>query len=402
MTIQTSVEYGRRPPFARGTVVSAGLSGETAARADDAVRSKPPITIIEPVDRHRDQLRSALGDLYDVTSFRTGREAVRALPLFAVPAVMIVDERTPPRGGAAAIEAIGSDPVLRHVPLIGMASHESSVFVRLLRGRGCPVLIKPFTRARLYETLSALLTRELEAQWDALDPAPQGALKKTVAIFNEIPNLILEGKPIPYSDVRDSCASLVEAVNHGSFDVLLNSVKGHDNYTYVHSIRVATFLAYFGHELGLVGDDLLTVAAGGLLHDIGKVAIPRALLNKPGRLSEAEWTRMRGHVTRTVEMLDRMDDVPRGVVTIAGQHHEKLDGTGYPRGLKGGALNDLARMAAIVDVFGALTDRRSYKDPMSPEAALDLMEGMRGHLDPHLVRLFRETLRGAASILAPV
>lgn len=357
------------------------------------------LTIIDPCEKHREHLRRALSVRYSTAAFQSATDALRAVATIAVPALILLDERASSAGGAVGLETVWSDPLLRGVPVVGLAGIEATAFARALRERGCPVLIKPFAPDKLLAAISSSLTQSIEAQWDAIEPVQRSALKKTVAIFHEVPNLILEGKPIPYGDVRDSCASLVEAVSHRNFDALLDSVKGHDNYTYVHSIRVATFLSHFGHELGLRGDDLLTLATGGLLHDIGKVSIPQEVLNKPGRLNDEEVRVMRGHVVLSAEMLDHMTDVPRGVTTIAAQHHEKVDGTGYPRGLKGSALNELARMAAIVDVFGALTDRRVYKDPMAPEAALDLMADMREHLDQRLVRLFRDMLLDAASAL---
>jgi len=360
------------------------------------------LAIVEACDERREHLRHVLEDRYAITTFRSAGDAVRALATIAVPALILLDERTSPRGGVMALETLWSDPVLRDVPVVGMAATGAPGFETPLRSKGFPVLIRPFSRDHLLATVTTLLNWSVEARWEAIEPVQRSALKKTVAIFNELPNLILEGKPIPYSDVRDSCASLVEAVSQRNFDTLLDSVKGHDNYTYVHSVRVATFLSHFGHELGLRGDDLLTLASGGLLHDIGKVSIPQTVLNKPGRLTDEERDVMRGHVARGVDMLGHMTDVPRGVATITAQHHEKVDGGGYPCGLKGGALNELARMAAIVDVFGALTDRRVYKDPTPPETALDLMADMHGHLDRRLVRLFREMLLDAASVLQAV
>ncbi len=175
-------------------------------------------------------------------------------------------------------------------------------------------------------------------------------------------------------------------------------MRQHDNYSYVHSLRVATFLTVFGQAIGLTGDDLLVLASGGLVHDIGKTSIPLDVLNKPGRLEPAEWAVMRSHVDRTLALLQRQPQPPpHGVLVIAAQHHEKLDGSGYPRGLRGPALNDLARMASIVDVFGALTDRRVYKPPMAPEQALDLMAGgMAAGLDQSLLVRFRGMLLDAA------
>ena len=99
-----------------------------------------------------------------------------------------------------------------------------------------------------------------------------------------------------------------------------------------------------------------------------------------------------------MDYLSKCPGLPKGVSLIAGQHHEKLDGTGYPHGLKGDEINNLARMASIVDVFSALTDRRVYKPPMAPEEAFGLMSNqMVGHLDQGLLGQFREMLLAATS-----
>ncbi|HEX3995558.1 MAG TPA: HD domain-containing phosphohydrolase, partial [Acetobacteraceae bacterium] len=117
---------------------------------------------------------------------------------------------------------------------------------------------------------------------------------------------------------------------------------------------------------------------------------------KPGRLNPAEFEVMKGHVTASMTYLQDCPDLPKGIGIIAAQHHEKLDGTGYPFGLTGSKLNRLARMASIIDVFTALTDRRVYKREMEAETALKLMvDEMTSHLDMKLLGLFRQMLLDA-------
>jgi putative nucleotidyltransferase with HDIG domain len=133
-------------------------------------------------------------------------------------------------------------------------------------------------------------------------------------------------------------------------------VRGHHNYTCVHSLRVATYRSIFGHAIGVLGDDLLTLSTGGLLHDVGKMVTPQDVLNKNSKLDDDEWVCMKEHVNNSSAVYDRTPDISQGIRIIGEQHHEKLNGTGYPRGLKGSELNELARMSAIVDIFGALND----------------------------------------------
>jgi len=154
-------------------------------------------------------------------------------------------------------------------------------------------------------------------------------------------------------------------------------------------MRVATLLTLFGHGLGMKGDDLLILSTGGLIHDVGKLVTPEQILNKPGKLTEDEWPVMRDHVTRSTELLGASTDVTKGALIIASQHHEKIDGSGYPHGLKGKELNELARMSVIVDIFGALTDARSYKPSFPQEKAFGILESMQGQIDQDLLKVFR-------------
>ncbi len=237
----------------------------------------------------------------------------------------------------------------------------------------------------------------VEADWEKIEPKQRQALKNTVTSFNNIAQLIEDGKPLPYGEVQESCAPLVDAISSDNYKDILRGVRSHDNYSYVHSLRVATFLGLFGNVLGIKGDDLTTLTTGGLLHDIGKISIPPGVLNKPGKLTDEEFSVMKSHVTFSVNHLDHSVDIPRGVLIIASQHHEKLDGSGYPHGLEGKELNQLARMASIIDIFGAITDRRVYKDPVPPERALEIMSNMTNQLDQALLAVFREMLLDAGT-----
>ena len=155
-------------------------------------------------------------------------------------------------------------------------------------------------------------------------------------------------------------------------------------------MRVATLLTLFGHGLGIEGDNLLILSTGGLLHDVGKLVTPRAILNKPGIFTEEEWPIMRDHAVHCGALMEAGDDVPRGAQIIAEQHHEKLDESGYPKGLKGNELNDLARMSMICDIFGALTDERSYKKAFSVEKAFGILESMTTGIDQNLLVMFKD------------
>ncbi|MFA6500080.1 MAG: HD domain-containing phosphohydrolase, partial [Desulfurivibrionaceae bacterium] len=130
------------------------------------------------------------------------------------------------------------------------------------------------------------------------------------------------------------------------------------------------------------------------MHDVGKVAIPDAILNKPGPLSVAEFEVMKTHTIRAQEIMGLSDrEIIKTAIIIALQHHEKFDGTGYPKGLRGEDIHISARITALADVFDALGNDRSYRQAWEMEPILDLIRAERGsHFDPALVDLFFENI----------
>jgi putative two-component system response regulator len=158
-----------------------------------------------------------------------------------------------------------------------------------------------------------------------------------------------------------------------------------------HCERLATFSVALGMSLGLPRQHLLALYRGGYLHDIGKVAIPDAILFKPGRLNAAEWDVMKTHTIKGEEICRSLRSLG-AVLPIIRSHHERWDGSGYPDGLRGPAIPLLARILQMADVYDALTSARSYKEPLEPRAALAIMEAEtgRGWRDPVLMKAFLE------------
>jgi HD-GYP domain-containing protein (c-di-GMP phosphodiesterase class II) len=358
---------------------------------------RPRVVVVDGHAVRGAEMVAMLQPFYRTGLYHDGRAALEDMAGSPCAAI-IIDEMVPPMGGPALVRQLRSDAKLHGIGAICLSTGGGAIAEATARAAGADGLLnRPVARRALLAVVSPLCSRAVEAAWEQLPPVDRVALRSTVDAFNGISDDIDHGRPLDLAAVDDACTNLVAAVQDRSYRTILDGVREHDNYSYVHSLRVATFLSVFGQAIGLKGDDLLVLASGGLVHDIGKMSIPLDVLNKPGRLEEAEWAVMRSHVDRSMVVLRRQPQVPRGVMVIAAQHHEKLDGSGYPKGLGGAQLNDLARMASIVDVFGALTDRRVYKPPMAPEQALDLMAGdMAPGLDQNLLGRFRAMLLDAA------
>lgn len=148
-----------------------------------------------------------------------------------------------------------------------------------------------------------------------------------------------------------------------------------DEYTYQHSIDVGVLAAQISKSIGMPKSMIVEAAQAGVLHDIGKRRIPLEILNKPGKLTKEEFEVIKFHPTYAKEDLDEMSNLSEAVVYGAYEHHERQDGSGYPRGLKGKDISPIAQILAIADVYDALTSKRVYKDSMSSAHAVGTMSG---------------------------
>ena len=179
--------------------------------------------------------------------------------------------------------------------------------------------------------------------------------------------------------VNEAVLGMVEsAVSNADALIWLTKLKTKSSYTYDHGIDVAIYLLAFGRHLGFPKADLQLLGIGGLMQDIGKVMLPHELLEKSSELSAQEFAQVKGHVNQSLEILRATPGIPPRVLEIVAQHHERQDGTGYPRGLKGGEIGVFSSMAAIVDCFEAMTSNRSYAPAISSHEALQYLYKNRG------------------------
>ena len=178
-------------------------------------------------------------------------------------------------------------------------------------------------------------------------------------------------------------------------ETLATTVDARDQQTAGHSKRVTRYAAVIGAEMGLSPEDLERLQAAALLHDYGKIAVRDRFLQKPGELDDAEFAYMKAHAEKTGEFLSYLEFPPdmRDVPLIAAQHHERMDGKGYPNGLAGKDILPGARIVAAADVFDALTAPRYYKPAYPLPKTLEIMDGMAGdHLDPKVMAAVHRAL----------
>ena len=190
---------------------------------------------------------------------------------------------------------------------------------------------------------------------------------------------------------QECSKALVGAARSHDLNGVLTMLRNHHSYSFCHALKVSALMTLFGEQVGLKDGDLELLAQGGLVHDVGKAVTAVHLLDKPGVLDDDEWEVMREHVTHSGRILRASGEVPKEVIHIAERHHEKMDGTGYPYGLKGGQMDDPSLIAMMMDIYSALSDKRSYKKAFPKEKSMEIMSSMAGHhIEPGFFEKFRE------------
>ncbi len=175
-------------------------------------------------------------------------------------------------------------------------------------------------------------------------------------------------------------------------EALATAIDAKDQTTHCHVRRVQIYAAGMGEVLGLSGPEIAALKAGALLHDIGKLAVPAHIINKPGRLTPAEFDKMKIHTTVGAQILSRVE-FPYPVTPIVRHHHEQWDGLGYPDGLKGQQIPVTARIISVVDCFDSVREDRPFRRGMTRDEAIALLlRGSGSHFDPNVVELFIEHL----------
>lgn len=202
-----------------------------------------------------------------------------------------------------------------------------------------------------------------------------------------------------FYDATNSIANdLMKAItDNDSIAVDVGALKVSDEYTFKHSVDVATMAMIIGKQHGLTEKEIYEIGIAGLLHDIGKTKIPNELLNKAGKLTDEEFHLMKQHALFGYAILKDKKELPKPVLMGVLQHHEKLNGNGYPLGVPEDKINEYAKIISTADIYDALVTERPYKKAFSPRDAVEMIMAMTDELDIHVMRSFLDSV-----ILYPV
>ncbi len=237
---------------------------------------------------------------------------------------------------------------------------------------------------KLYGDFKSLAEGPTDFQTD-VSPGIVAALEALQDVFA----LAGVGALLDQAAIDKAGEAIVGQIRTEGLESWIETVRKHHSQTYQHSLLVTGLAVGFGRQLGLSHADLKRLSFAGILHDIGKARVPVSVLEKPGPLDEKEMGIMKQHPLFGSEALAAVPGIPAEMIDVVLHHHEYLDGSGYPHGLKGSEISDAVRILTIVDIFGALIERRSYKSPLSGEAAYQVLMDIGLKLDRDLVREFR-------------
>ena len=212
----------------------------------------------------------------------------------------------------------------------------------------------------------------------------QDAKPQIMSMFNDI----RLGKAIDPHTTLPLVGEIDSLVQCNSAAILsVARLKTHDDYTYMHSVAVCALMLALANQMGLDKEQTRLAGIGGLMHDLGKAAMPLDILNKSGKLTNSEYDVMKKHTIVGAKILQD-GGAEAEVIDIALNHHEKMNGTGYPNRLPADEISVLARMAAICDVYDAVTSERAYKKPWEPANTIREMSKWEGHFDKQIFNSF--------------
>ncbi|HEV2508109.1 HD-GYP domain-containing protein [Bosea sp. (in: a-proteobacteria)] len=313
----------------------------------------------------------------------------------------VVDVKRPTKSGAAPKRLLVSDVDLSNRASVEAVRdrlaerrHKGTPYLCLLRDQS-PRLTIQANAIGASTILPAGLPAKalLDEIGRILNPAGQTPIQQhfiaASAALADMLSAATDGRALPVAAIEGSVEAINRAADDRDLGAWLDMVWNHDDATYQHCLLVAGLAAAFVRALDFPKEARQLVTSAAVLHDIGKARVPLSILHKRDKLTAEELAIIREHPQIGYEMLLRQGAFAREVVEATRSHHEYLDGTGYPQGLKAEEISDVVRMITICDIYAALIERRSYKAPMEPEEAYAILVGMGAKLDADLLRAFR-------------
>jgi HD-GYP domain-containing protein (c-di-GMP phosphodiesterase class II) len=281
------------------------------------------------------------------------------------------------------------------------ASAIREVWIDCSKGLDVPPGESVVSEVETEEAVDAELQEEVAVHRDIAPVSAQHELARAAKICNQSRAAVLSmfeearmGKTVDSGGAKQLVQEIADSVsrNPGAL-ISLARLKTADDYTYMHSVAVCAMMVALAKQLGLNEEETRSAGLAGLMHDLGKAAMPMSVLNKPGKLTEAEFSIIKTHPEEGYRLLQNGGGADPVVMDVCLHHHEKMDGSGYPHGLKGDEISLFAKMGAVCDVYDAITSNRPCKAGWDPAESLRKMaEWASGHFDGKVFQAFVKSL----------
>ena len=329
--------------------------------------AKSKIMLVDDDDLNRKAVSEMLKEEYRVYVASSGKEALELLEKH-VPDLILLDVHMPEMDGYDVISILKQNPKYAEVPVVFLTSDaDENTEVQGFHEGAIDFIRKPFRK----NVATQRIRRILELSY------LQKNLKKEVE---------------KQTDVAEKRRQSVERVSMQMVKALANTIDAKDSYTNGHSTRVAEYSVMLAKRMGYEGEELERLEYAALLHDIGKIGVPKEIINKPSKLTDEEYEIIKTHPGIGGNILNEITEIP-DIAIGARWHHERFDGRGYPDGLKEYEIPEIARIIGVADAYDAMTSKRSYRDVLAQEIVRgEIEKGKASQFDPQIADIMLELM----------
>ena len=344
------------------------LKNESSADDNGEETGRSKVMLIDDDSINIKAVTSMLKSEFAVTAVQSGKEAFETLQK-SKPDLILLDVYMPEMDGHDVIKALKANPEYIDIPVVFLTSDvEENTEIQGFSEGAIDFLRKPFRK----DVAVQRIRRILELSY----------LQKN-----------LQQEVEKQTEVAENRRESVERLSWQMVQALANTIDAKDSYTNGHSTRVAQYSVMLAEKMGYTGEKLEQLQYAAMLHDIGKIGVPREIINKPSKLTDEEYAIIKTHPAIGENILKEVSEIP-DIAIGARWHHERYDGKGYPDGMKGEDIPELARIIGVADAYDAMTSKRSYRDVLPQEVVIgELEKGKATQFDPEIAELMIELIK---------
>jgi len=326
---------------------------------------------------------------FEVLELKNAEDYFLAVRQYSDVGVILLDINLPGMDGLAVLRAMNKDTSIVWAPVIMLSGSADKDTIRTAFLLGAnDYILKPFSEEGLLKRVEYIFNQTVIKKFSPRYSALVGIVKEAFELYGDN-----ECRALASEKITESVYECIQLVHCDEKMVLFDREPNVMDYTFRHTVNVATVSGLIGKWMGIKDKQLHNLVLAGLLHDIGKSQIPQQLLMKAGELSSTEMDILKTHSNHSYNLI-HVDNFSEDVQLGVRQHHERMDGSGYPHNLLGKSICLNARIIAVADVYDAMTSNKFYRKAETPFVVIEeLFKEMFGKLDPHICGVFLKNLK---------